>query len=145
MLTNDDLDAFSKHVIDTLSLVLINELGEYDCGGTLIPAIWSIPPDVPQAYKIVPGSGVEALINREPLILATNIMGRLGQELKFTLTLRQWDIYKSIVPAVQNVMASKAFIIHDTPSIRNYAEINGEVFYSQARILLTATDLRPYS
>lgn len=145
MITHDALDTFSKRVIDILSLVLINELGQYDVGGVTVPAIWSAPPDLPQSYKIVIGSGVECIFSREPTMAASNLMGRFGQVLKFNLLLRQWNINKSIVPAVQAVMASKYFTIHDAPVIRQYAEINGEIFYSQARILITATDFIPYT
>lgn len=144
-ITHDILNTFSRGVVDALSLVLADDLGQYDIGGALVPAIWVSPPDVPQSYKIVPNSGIEVVFNQEPDITASNLMGRLGQELLFCLMLRQWDLTKSIIPATHKVMLSKHFVIHNAPAIRPYKELGGEIFYSQAKIYLTASNIGLYN
>jgi hypothetical protein len=144
MLTHSTLNEFSTNVVSTLSLVLVDDLGKYDISGAQVPAIWVTPPDVPQSYSVVPGSGVEVIFSIEPDIPASNLMGRMGQELLFPLLLRQWDSSKSIAPAVQKVLLCKQFVIHNPPTIRPYAEVNGEIYYSQARIFLSATQLESY-
>lgn len=144
-ITHDSLNTFSKGVVDTLSLVLAADLGKYDISGALVPAIWVSPPDTPQSYKIVPNSGIEVIFNQEPDMPASNLMGRLGQELLFCLLLRQWDLTKSIAPAIHKVMRCKKFVIHNAPVIRPYQEVRGEIFYSQAKIYLTATNIDLYN
>ena len=91
-ITHETLNAFSLGVVNTLSLVLADELGQYDIGGAQVPAIWVSPPDTPQSYSVVPGSGIEAIFSIEPDMTASNLMGRLGQELLFCLLLRQWNL-----------------------------------------------------
>lgn len=144
-ITHDVLNQFSRTVINILLLVLADDLGKYDIGNAEVPSIWVSPPDTPQSYKIVPDSGIEVLLSQEPDMTASNLMGRLGQELLFCLLLRQWDATKSITPAVHKVLACKRFIIHNPPSIRPYQELNGEIFYSQAKIWLSATNIELYN
>jgi hypothetical protein len=144
-ITHESLNQFSKGVVDTLLLVLSDDLGKYSVGGTEVPAVWVSPPDTPQSYKVVPNSGIEAVFSQEPDMTASNLMGRLGQELLFCLLLRQWDLTKSIIPATHKVMACKKFVIHNAPVIRPYQELGGEIFYAQAKIFITATKIDLYS
>lgn len=144
-ITHDSLNTFSLGVVSTLSVVLADDLAQYDIGGALVPAIWVSPPDTPQSYKVVPDSGIEAIFSIEPDMTASNLMGRLGQELKFCLLLRQWDLTKSIAPAVSKVMRCKKFLIHNPPVIRPYKEFGGEIYFSQAKIWLTATNIDLYN
>jgi hypothetical protein len=142
--TQTTLDALSKGIVDTLLLVLADDLGLYQIGDQQIPAVWVTPPELPQSYQIVPGSGVEAIFNAEPDMTASKLMGSMAQEYKFCILLRQWDTTKTIVPAAQKVLSCKHFVIHDAPMVRPQEQIMGEIFFAQAKIYLTVTDIVPY-
>lgn len=142
--TTTTLDTLSKGIIDTLLLVLDPDLGRYLIGDIEIPAVWVSPPELPQSYRIVPESGIEVIFNSEPDMTASVLMARMSQEYKFCLLLRQWNPNESIAPAVQKVMSCKHFLIHDAPMIRPQEQVNGEIFYAQAKIYLTVTDSTPY-
>lgn len=143
--TKTTLDVLSTGVVDTLLDVLAADLGSYQIADQQIPAVWVSPPELPQSYQMVPGSGIEAVFNSEPDMSASQLLGSMSQEYKFCVLLRQWDTSKRISPAVQKVMSCKHFVIHDAPIIRQQEQVGGEIFYAQAKIYLTVTDLVPYA
>lgn len=143
--TQTTLDALSTGIVDTLLEILADDLGFYQIGEQQIPAVWVTPPELPQSYTMVPGSGVEAIFNAEPDMSASQLMGSMAQEYKFCILLRQWDTNKTIVPAAQKVLACKQFVVHDAPMVRPQEQIKGEIFFAQAKIYLTVTDIIPYA
>lgn len=140
-ITNTTLSSGISQLRSLLATTLAADLGQYDINGTKIPAIWVMPPDLPQSYSIVPKSGVELIINAQPTIFDGGTMGRRSHHFYFQLLMRQWDERKTLTVPVLKVRGVEGLDIHTDPVIRPYQEINGEKFYAQARMNVIATDI----
>lgn len=142
MITQSNLNVFTTRLLAKLTDLLADDLGQYQVGSATIPSIWMTPPDLPKDYKM--GLGVEVILNGEPKQSDGGLMGVVGTFFEFEILLRQWDTSKTLTVPILKIRSCKDFVIHKDVISRPQREINGEIWYAQATISLTVTDLSFY-
>ena len=141
-ITQININSFTTNLLAKLSDLLADDLGTYQVGSATIPSIWMTPPDLPKGYKM--GLGVEVILNGEPKQSDGGLMGVVGTIFEFEILLRQWDTAKTLTVPIHKIRACSSFTIHKDVVSRPQREINGEIWYAQATISLTVTDLSFY-
>lgn len=73
--------------------VLREDLGQYTTNAKTIPAVWIYPPSLPSYLKIVPGSGIEAVIMRSPDVKVSGLNNYRSQVTQtWTIALTQYNL-----------------------------------------------------
>lgn len=114
-----------------LETLLAEALGRYLLpDGSEEAACWVGPQPVPEAYEVVPGSGVEAIIN-PPQLCYTHVSGKVVETEKWRIFLFQHNRAETLQSAI-------ALICHhwrcEKPVQRDQMEIEGGIEPEQARI-----------
>ena len=143
-ITQTQLDTFALNVSDAIRLLLADDLGVYQVEQGQIPAVWISPPDLPQNYKIVDGSGIEAILNLEPKMNDGGLLALKSYHLQFELILRQWNYDGVLAIAISKIQSESSFVIHQNPVTRPYIELDGAIYPAQARINLIVTQTNSY-
>ena len=143
-ITQEQLDTFALNVSDAIRLLLADDLGLYQVEQGQIPAVWISPPDLPQNYKIVDSSGIEAILNLEPKMNDGGMLALKSYHLVFELILRQWDYNGVLAIAISKIQSESSFVIYQNPVIRPYAELDGAIYPAQARMNLIVTQTNSY-
>lgn len=131
---------------NNLKIILDTDLGKYEIvnpnGQKIneVDAIWVEPPELPSNYRVKANSGIEVIISREPNLIYERMAYEVGVY-GYCITLKQYDLSRSLIPAVDRLADSPYWNLQEQPKMFSYLKTAEGIVRPRAVIKVTVARL----
>ena len=146
-MTESELRDILLSIRNNLKIFIGTDLGKYEItsptGQKLneIDAIWVEPPELPANYKVKLNSGIEAIIQREPDPYHENLLGYTVSINNYCITLKQYNLEKSLTPVIERLKSSRYWNFLDQPRLTPYTKTSEGIVRPKATFKITTARL----
>jgi hypothetical protein len=138
MISAEEEKTWFKYLVETIKVILADDLGTYQLTkdpATEIPSIYVKSKELnPNQWRFKENSGVECIVHRGVQIKPEPIMGANILNMVFSVELVQRNRENSLTVSVVKMLQSKAFIIRKEPIITPQAETPVGFAFERAKI-----------
>lgn len=146
-MTESELRDILLDIRNSLKILIGTDLGKYEITSPIgqnlkdIDAIWVEPPELPANYKVKPNSGIEAIIQREPDPYHENLLGYTVGINNYCITLKQYNLEKSLTPVIERLKSSHHWNFLDQPRVIPYTKTSEGIVRPKATFKITTARL----